>query len=254
MTSGAFPASLTTPPRLHRLSVGIGVSPRASRGRPRGTSKTPLHLDPLRGPFASPGPRQLRLNRGDCAAPCSAEKTPIPSREQPCGLRKPAALGVPSLCSPGATPPASGPAGRSLPVFTHLRVSHNAHFQTQRKKHAPSFALPGAVCLAVCGRVFAFGYLETVLCFPPNARPSVGPALPLGAAALPGRPLGLLPREPGPQRVLLFRAAPRPACVPCVGVSDLSVTTVGEWFVPLLLSASGFRSWSSLLSQSQEDI
>lgn len=40
-------------------------------------------------------------------------------------------------------------------------------------------AFSGGMCLVLCDNVFAFGYLDKILCFPPNAWPSVGTAFPL---------------------------------------------------------------------------
>ena len=68
------------------------------------------------------------------------------------------------------------------PVLSHLCSAETLTQHTfpgrSEKARAAAGCLEVAVCWVSCADMFAFGYLDKILCLPPHARPSVGTAFP----------------------------------------------------------------------------
>lgn len=204
----------------------LGVSPGASRGQFEGHISDPLLQSqtasctptPL-GLLPFPGPRQLRLNSGDNRLLTLQRSSAFPVRKWLPGHKEalttargplPLLTQLPDSQQVGAVPPASP----SL-LFPHLRIPRNPVSRQHSSSTSCCRSHSGAVCLASCVNVFVFGYLDKILCFPPNARPSVGTAFP--------RSLGLVLSQPGRLGTALenkargSHAVP-PSCPVCVSV------------------------------------
>lgn len=75
------------------------------------------------------------------------------------------------------------------PVLSHLCSAETLTQHTfpgrSEKARAAAGCLEVAVCWVSCADMFAFGYLDKILCLPPHARPSVGTAFPASWLLLP---------------------------------------------------------------------